>query len=414
MSNLIDRTAWSSFWKDVFRPGVLENLALHPHVLVKSMKREGEFVGDLHVEPIQIMSGVGASSNFATAQVNSRGAFQKKWIVRRKKLYRFVKLDAETMAASKDKVGAYLHSKKEEFKGAIEDIGEKLARDVVGDGSGALARVASIDVPNNRIYLTEQADVDKFWYQMFLVAAAAKTTGNLRTGVVQVVGKNNDEGYIQVDSTANITGLAANDYLFIQGDRLNEVDGGPLVVTGLQAYIPLIAPTAADPDLNGITGADRARYMEELAGWRLQTFPGSIMSAVDQLHTKMKRRKRTARTIWLSYENYRRAERELGDKVMRSEGVSAKYGVPSFSYISGGTKCEFMCDPFLPEDRGYSLDMSTWKIKHLEGLPHLIDEDGLTMLRSANSDDFEVRWRAWLEVLCNAPIENGVFAINYN
>lgn len=406
-------TTLLNYYKKVFNDRTLENLALHPHNMCNAIPRKGGFEGEVHIEPIQVRRGVGASSSFVTAKNNYRPSKMFKWQLSRKKAYRFVTIEDEAVLASRSKMAAFVEQKGNEIKGAVEELGEKLAREAIGPGSGKMATVAAIDTVStpNSITLTIPEDVDKFWTQMFLVAAANEFTGVIRAGTVEVIGKDIDAGKIYVDDATAITGLTVGDSLFVEGDR---DDSGSNVITGIAAYIPLVAPTSADATLNGITGAERELYPEELAGWRQTTFPGSITEACEKLHAKMKRRGVTMQAVWLSYNNYRILKAEQGDRVTEDAGAQMKFGAPGIVMVSGGTITKFMPDAFMPEDRGYSLDMSTWKLKHMEALPHMVTTDGLKALRGADYDGVEMRWRYFAELVCNEPFRNGVFKIAYN
>jgi hypothetical protein len=54
------------------------------------------------------------------------------------------------------------------------------------------------------------------------------------------------------------------------------------------------------------------------------------------------------------------------------------------------------------------LNMGTLYIKHLFGLPHMIDDDGKVNLRMADEDSIEARARAWSNLICTDPAANGV------
>lgn len=47
----------------------------------------------------------------------------------------------------------------------------------------------------------------------------------------------------------------------------------------------------------------------------------------------------------------------------------------------------------------------------MEGVPHMVTDDGLQSLRASSEDSIEVRFRAWLEAVCFRPFTNGRFPI---
>ncbi len=76
--------------------------------------------------------------------------------------------------------------------------------------------------------------------------------------------------------------------------------------------------------------------------------------------------------------------------------------------------------PFVPDDAGFMLDMSTWKLMSLGEVPHLVQDDGLTARvigvasrdGSLAEDGVELRWRAFMQLVCLNPFANGRFVIS--
>ena len=46
----------------------------------------------------------------------------------------------------------------------------------------------------------------------------------------------------------------------------------------------------------------------------------------------------------------------------------------------------------MPNDYILATDPDDWEFVHYDGFPHLIDDDGVDMLRQTNEDDYEMRW----------------------
>lgn len=65
-------------------------------------------------------------------------------------------------------------------------------------------------------------------------------------------------------------------------------------------------------------------------------------------------------------------------------------------------------DPNQKKGRFNLLQLDTWVLKSLKGVPHFIDEDGQKMLREATADGFEWRMRAIWQLGCEAPGYNAV------
>jgi hypothetical protein len=70
-------------------------------------------------------------------------------------------------------------------------------------------------------------------------------------------------------------------------------------------------------------------------------------------------------------------------------------------------------DPQVEPGTFYMLDSSLWWLATLNGVPHLDTADGMAARREANSDSQEIRWRAWYQLICDAPGRNMVGTFGY-
>ncbi len=60
----------------------------------------------------------------------------------------------------------------------------------------------------------------------------------------------------------------------------------------------------------------------------------------------------------------------------------------------------------------YALQMDTWQFLSVGEAPSLVEEDGISMLRSPTSDSFQLQFAAYANLACNAPGYNGVFKLS--
>lgn len=188
-------------------------------------------------------------------------------------------------------------------------------------------------------------------------------------------------------------------------------------IKGIPAWIPSSDPGSGD----SFFGVNRSQAPQKLAGHR-QDWLGTIEETVKKLDTRVRRINQRPRTLWLSYSNFNRLEMELGARGYRQEnGQKGVFGRPSLMMASPGGSIEVKCSPYCPEDSGFLLDMSTWKIMTLGTLPHLVQDDGLSAIRigaaatgasNGAEDGIEIRWRAFWQLVCPNPYANGRFTIS--
>lgn len=393
--------------KRVYNPLAMYNVSIRPHALLDWLPKKESHFGEFEQISIHLRAGIGASAGLAAAANNYKESEIGKFFLTPKKKHRVVQMESEIIHRSKGDAQALYEAKEIEFKHAVEDLGEALARDVTGPGYGVLGVIAVGGIAGTTITLASSEQVFNFSPGMVLVAAANAITGAPRAGTMTVTGTNLNNNQITVDAT--VVGLAAGDSLFVNGDR---TAAGPLACTSIAQYIPIVKPTALDA-INGLSGATRVTYEVETSGWRLATFPGSIREAFEQLHVQMRRRGSEVQALWLSPLNYKRLKDEL-----RTDGTpdSILWGVPGLMWNAGGTQSKVMVDAFLPDNIGYSLKKDSWVLKHMLSLPHLVQDDGQSMIRlptAGDIDGIEARWRYYVELGCLKPIDNGVIAINY-
>jgi len=84
------------------------------------------------------------------------------------------------------------------------------------------------------------------------------------------------------------------------------------------------------------------------------------------------------------------SRKEGGDSRYASSGATFSYATITLNHQSGAY--EVIDEVDMPND--YILGTSTgdWEIVHYDGFPHLIDDDGVDMLRKTTEDDYEMRW----------------------
>src|SRR5262249_21682431 len=89
-------------------------------------------------------------------------------------------------------------------------------------------------------------------------------------------------------------------------------------------------------------------------------------------------------------------------------GISFK--ALEFEYQAATVK--ILPDRFCPINLAYWLQMDNWFLRSLGPAPEMVEEDGVTILRSPNQDAFEVRWAFYGNLMSNAPGWSGVVQIN--
>lgn len=345
----------------------------------------------------QYSLGGGQSADYATARKNNTTGSGKKAFFTYKNDYAFAYIDAKDMAAAKNG-GGIVPALEYAMRNAMKRSRQSHARGVWGDGSGVLAKVKT--VTTGSFTVTDWRDLKNVAKDVVLQANPVRTgsIGTIRAGtmLVTAVDRNVVTPTVYYTAVGGFTGLAVNDFLYIEGDYDSKIQGVP-------AWIPDTAPVAGDSFGN----IDRSTDPQRLAGLRVDMSSASTQEQALELGMEQFDVYNCDTThVFVSPSNYIRLGQELSAK-KRIIDVPNKYqiGIKGILLANGATLLE---DPYCPINRAYCLDINTWTLMSMGDTPHLVDEDKLKMLRVATADAFEAILRSWPNVKCEDPSQNGV------
>lgn len=381
--------------------------------LAKMNKKAG-FTGSQMDVPLEFDHPM-VGRTFSSAQANSRGSTFKKFNLTRKKLYGVGLLDAETIYASGNDAGAWAPAMRREMDNTVAAMQKRTAINLARDFGGSIGQISVIgngDGTNDRLTLKLKSDVINFSIGQAIVSDSQAGTGATDaltdTDTVVVRKIDFDNGYVfvgsgestAVDITSVITSVTNDWYLFNVGDFANGIHG-------LASWIPLTAPASADSYL----GMNRSTNPNRLAGHRLNDTSLSIEETIQELAARISYSGGNPDMCVMAPVQMKQLSLELDSKVTRDPGGKGEVGFSGVVVHTAAGVITCYGDPSIPENRLYLLDMSTWTMHHLRGLPHLVDDDGLRSLRVTDDDQIEFRYRAWCNVACYAPGYNGVAAL---
>lgn len=377
---------------------------------LSSVERLDELEGMGTVVPLEVDLPQGISVSLPTAIDNASPSVGKAWTITPATYYGGMRIDARTMMGSRSDQGAFFKVKERDYEGILKSLGMAFEKHMWSNGSASFGTLSADPGTATTFTLAQPEDAINFHENMKIRFYADSTglPGTERAGGTRTVtGVNYSTGVITV-SAALDAALGAGDHVVRDGD-VNAVSKG----------VPSWIPTA-DPSSASFFGVDRSLHPQKLAGWR-QAWLGSIEETALKLDATMRRVSMKARVLWLSYSNWNRLSNELGARAYRPDnGEAAKFGRPSMSMLAPGGPIEIKAGPFVPETGGWLLNMETWKLMTLGAAPHIVEDDGLTWRvvgvadrdGSLAQDGVEMRLRAWMQLVCLNPFENGYLAIS--
>lgn len=373
------------------------DIAERDHPLFASIRKEDGFVGEAYFYSLKYQNGQGVSGTFANAQSNAKAMSGKQLQASRKAKYGVYTLKGEAMAATRNDKGSFMRLVTSEVDGVLKEMGDSFAFDLYRDGNGIRGRRSSIS--GNIVTLTDANDARNFKINMTVGADDTSTGLSPRTGTTYVTAVDLKNGKITLNNAASIASFADNDYLFRDGDP-------GTCMEGLALCTPLTAPVLSSDSFRGI---DRGSYPELLAGARVDDTATSIEENIGLLAVQIGASGQMTRQAYANPVKVFQIARRMNAKVQyRDAGGLVKWG---FQYITIETPAgviEVVSDPDCPVDRFYLVNPESHYLRHLDGLPHIIEDDGRPTLRAAAADDIEGRARGWVNYIQDRPGDFGV------
>lgn len=398
----LDMTSFDAALKQHYTDDMVMNLVYKDNPLLALMSKYESFGGKNLPIPLLYGNPQGRSATFATAQ--SVGASSSSsitdFVLTRVKDYAIATIDNETLEASKGNANAFMEAATTEIDGAINALTRSLAIAMYRDGSGAIGQVNAepAEAGTTVITLKEANDVTNFEVGMQVVIWSATTGGTQRTtdgsdNTWLISAIDRSAGTITLDDAYTSSGtIAANDYIFVDGDR-----GAKL--KGLDAWVPASAPGATS-----FFGVDRSVDTVRLGGNR---YDGSALPIEEALIEGAARAAREGAKIdhyFVNYDTYSELQKALGAKVQYVDlKATAEIGFRGIQINGPRGPINVVPDQNCQSDTAWGLQLNTWKLYSLGKAVRVIDTDGLQMLRQASSDGVEVRYGFYGQVGCRAP-----------
>ena len=414
---MLDITTFDSALKELYTPAKVEKLVYENFPLLALMPKKKDFVGKYKVVPVYYGNSQGRSATFTRAQASGLRDTSKvvDFNIYRVKDYGVCTIDNETMEATANDKGAFLKARETEIDGIISSLSQSLATQIVRSGWGDIGRIGSIST--NTITLLSSADVVNFEVGQELVVAAAQATGAIRavgtsTNGIFITAINRDTGVLTfgfnvTDATNGIPLAAANDYIFMRGDRDEGASPVMLRMLGLDAWLPVTAPSATL-----FAGVNRTLDVTRLGGLRRDVSALPIEEGLLDGAAYASREGSKPDTYWLNPMRYVDLVKALGSKVQYMDvQASESIGFRGITVQGPMGAIKVLADPTIPTDRCYGLTMSTWELESLGDLIRPLNSDGLEMLRMSTRDGYEVRYGYYANLACKAPGRNIVLSV---
>lgn len=324
-----------------------------------------------------------------------------------------VQLTAQVMKQSRTSEGAFELAADSEIKGAINDMGRDISRQLQGYGSGVLATVTGSPVATVTIPLTSSqgvadntANPARFLAAgMFIHFIQPNGTWDAVRQILSV-----DPALQFITLTGNYTAGAAN----------------PLIVRGSSAADTTVADGAYNNEIMGMLGMiDDGTYLPtyfshlrssspKLNAYRLDLGEGNFtLDALQKCFDGTDQRSDGYPSVLLGHHSTRREylalltvmKRYINERALSPDGGVKGGAIKSdIEFNEVAMKADRDC----PTGLLYGADESTFE--RFELTEGWADEDGTVLLRLSGTDGYEARYRKFFNLGCLAPNKNFVLS----
>jgi hypothetical protein len=397
--------------KDLYIGQKLIDLCYAKHPLLALLPKFTKFVGRKLPLPIKFGRPQGRSATFASALANSSASKFEAFDLTRKNDYGITALDGEALEAAAGDPGSFINSLQTEIDGIMASVSESCSRAIFGNGSGSIGQVLAEPAEAALVITLKQIkDIVHFEVGQTINIWSAESGGTQRNSDGSdvswaVTAVDRSAGTVTLDETYTSSGtIAANDYIFIEGDRGN-------MISGLDAWFPWSAPGAT-----AFFGVDRSVDTVRLSGVRVDGSAKNVRESIFQAFADMQIQSGGSfDVVVMNPEQWRRLGEILQSSVVYgSSDVSIsgiKVGFRVIELMSPWGVVKVVSDGNCPLQYAYGLNLSTVKLYSLGEVPKFLNSDGLKMLRQASGDGYEVRVGYRAQLGCNNPGSNCVIKL---
>lgn len=382
--------------------------------LVPKDESPGGFSGKYIPVPLVYGTPQGRSATFANAQGNQTAPLDVSFFVYRVSNYGLCTITNELLEATKDDAGAFVDQAKLNMDTTIRNFSNDIALDLFGSGNGVRGQIASIS-GSGLITLVDPNSVVNFEVNMSMVSfsiAGTVYTQSTAAATGYVIAVNRSLGQVQTSATQGGTaGLPTNwstsfPNLGVQGDvafGTLSLTTQKLKISGLQAWLPTVAPTSGD----SFWGIDRSVDPTRLAGVRFDGSGESIEEALIDGSTLVAREGGAPDMCFMPFSSYGALEKALGARVQYVEvrHDEAEIAFQGITIVAPYGRITVIPDRSCPTQTAYLLSMDNFKLRSLGKVPHILTYgvEGLEGLRVGTADALEIRMGSYANLICNAP-----------
>ena len=369
--------------------------------------------------PIEFGTPQGRSHSFSNAQNQQTASQLASFFVYVIEDYQLVTITNLLMEQTKTNAGAFVDAAKLQMDGGFRNLTNNIAFELFSDGSGTRGFIGSATAAGTvyTITLSNIQSVVNFEVNMLLVnySYTAGTISAISTTTGLVTSVNRASGVITIQaSAADASWTTAGNGLGIDGDIVAGTvnTGSSECLAGLGAWLPTATPAPTD----SFWGVNRSADPTRLAGCRFNAQAYTIEEGMTNALAFLNREGGKPDLCIMDFASYAALVNALGAKVqyVQVNHDEVEVAFEGITFQSAYGRVTVLADRSCPPQTAYLLTMSTWKLRSLGKVPHILTYgmEGLEGLRVGTADALEIRIAYYGNLICSAPGWNCVVQLS--
>jgi hypothetical protein len=388
--------------------------------LVPKNESPDGFAGKYIPVPLEYGTPQGRSHTFSNAQNQQTPTQLASFFVYTIEDYQLVTITNLLMEQTKTNAGAFVDAAKLQMDGGFRNITNNIAFELFGDGTASRGQIGSATNPSGAIYaitLSNAQQIVNFEVGMTLVnfVNTAGTIGSVSSTQLAVTAVDRANGIVTGTATSTDSSwTTAGNQLGVYGDVISGASAvaSYVALSGLAAWIPTTTPGGSD----NFWGVNRSVDPTRLAGLRYNAQSYTIEEGMTNALAFLNREGGKPDLAIMDFASYAALVNALGAKVqyVQVKHDEVEVAFEGITFQSAYGRVTVLADRSCPPQTCYLLTMSTWKLRSLGKVPHILTYgmEGLEGLRVGNADALEIRIGYYGNLICSAPGWNCVVQLS--
>lgn len=386
--------------------------------LVPKNESPDGFAGKYIPVPLEYGTPQGRSHSFSNAQTNQTATSLASFFVYVISDYQLVTITNLLMEQTKSNAGAFVDAAKLQMDGGIRNITNNIAFELFGSGTASRGQIGAYSNVSAALTITLENIQEIVNFEVGMTLVASSTDGGAPssdTAIVTSVDRANGVILATCSDSSPDAKWAVGSYMSVQGDLPSSGasnTGSFLALSGLAAWLPVTSPASND----NFWGVNRSADPTRLAGCRYDARQQTIEEGITNALAFLNREGGRPDLIVMDFASYAALVNSLGAKVqyVQVKHDEVEVAFEGISFQSAYGRVTVLADRSCPPKRAYILTMSTWKLRSLGKVPHILTYgmEGLEGLRVGNADALEIRIGYYGNLICSAPGWNCVVQLS--